>query len=102
MFDTVITESVACSQIILRDKGDGEKYIGEKTQTVHNHVQESAIYSQKRFVRFGKREVIPHESAICLIALLRKAATNLYKFCIKIFKAEADLWLNQFQADLSA
>lgn len=72
VFDAVISETVYSFKSVLRDKSDDEKYVREKTQTVHNQMQERAIYPRKWHFHFRKEGVIHYESAICLKGLLPK------------------------------
>lgn len=54
VFDAVTTRIVESFKGILRDKGNDERYISEKTRKLHRELKERAIYSHKRYVRFGK------------------------------------------------
>lgn len=73
--------------------------LGRKSKQCLNQLQEIAIYPLIQCVRFVKGEVFLHESAVCLIAPLQKAAIILHHFCFKMFKAKAGQALNQIQAE---
>lgn len=85
---------------ILQEKSDDEKYIGQQTQTVQNQLQDRAIHFQKRYVRFGKREVISREGATRLKTLFPNAAISLQNFWLKKSKVKDKLSVAQLQAEL--
>lgn len=101
VFDAVITEVVDSFQGILRDNDDDERYVGEKVHGKYLKLQDRASKSQKKYVRFVKGSDIPHESAICLKALVPKATINLHNSCFELFKSNVELSSNQLQAELS-
>lgn len=79
LFDAVIYKTLDSSKVSFWYEADGKRHIGEKTQTVHNQLQERERFTLKNDMRvFEKGGVVPHKSSVRLRALLRKTDINLH------------------------